>query len=220
MSFFAETRRQADPIWQAVFDHPFVRGIGDGTLPLERFRYYLGQDYKYIIRYAQMRAVAVAKARDISAMRTFADGVNFILNGEALFHRHAAEYLGTSVDDFAAGEMAPTNRAYTDFLATVAYSGSLGELISAMLPCLYGYCEIGRHLASSIPDHPLYARWIQTYAGEEMWQRALWNGEFLDRLAAEASAGERNLIASHFLTGSRYEYMFFDMGWREEKWPV
>ena len=28
----------ARPVWEACHSHPFVRGIGDGTLELEKFR--------------------------------------------------------------------------------------------------------------------------------------------------------------------------------------
>ncbi|BBU39139.1 hypothetical protein APP_14310 [Aeribacillus pallidus] len=41
MKFTEKIRTKADPIWQASFDHPFVKGIADGSLPLECFRYYV-----------------------------------------------------------------------------------------------------------------------------------------------------------------------------------
>lgn len=33
----------AMPVWQTYFDHPFVKGIGDGTLEKDKFRYYMIQ---------------------------------------------------------------------------------------------------------------------------------------------------------------------------------
>lgn len=220
MSYFSTIRREADPIWNAIFEHPFVRGIGDASLPLDVFRYYIGQDYKYIVRYAQVRALAVVKSRDPAMMAVFADGVKFILSGEALFHRYASDYLQVPMVELSRGEMAPTARAYTDFIARVGHEGTLAEIIAAMLPCLYGYCEIGRRLNASRPGHPLFDRWIETYAGDEMWKRACWNADALDRLAADSSDEQRELIRDHFLTGSRYEWMFFDMALKREQWPI
>lgn len=220
-SFFEQVRRKADPIWNAVFEHPFVTGIGDGTLPLETFRGYLGQDFTYILNYAKVKALALTKAEDLETMRVFADGVNFILNGEAVFHRTAAEHFGVTLAELARTEMAPTNRAYVDYLLRVGHQGSPGEIVAAMLPCHHGYCEIGQRLAArGLPGHPLYDLWIQTYAGEEIWLKALWNRDYLDRWAASASDEERERAERHFLTGSRYEWMFFDMGWQGQAWPV
>ena len=43
-SFSEELRIEAEPIWRKIFNHPFLKEIKDGTLPLETFRYYLAQD--------------------------------------------------------------------------------------------------------------------------------------------------------------------------------
>ena len=45
-------RRQADGIMQAQHSHPFVRGIGSGTLDLARFKVWVRQDYLYLIEFA------------------------------------------------------------------------------------------------------------------------------------------------------------------------
>lgn len=54
----------AHPIWEQCHDHPFVRGIGDGSLDLEKFRWFLLQDYLYLFDYARVFAYGVVKARD------------------------------------------------------------------------------------------------------------------------------------------------------------
>ena len=59
----------AKPIWQACHDHPFVKGIGDGTLDREKFQYFLLQDYLYLFDYARVFAWGVIKARDQDLMR-------------------------------------------------------------------------------------------------------------------------------------------------------
>ena len=49
MPGFSEVLKdEAQPIWQAIFAHPFLRDIKNGSLPLETFQYYLGQDYHYL----------------------------------------------------------------------------------------------------------------------------------------------------------------------------
>lgn len=37
--------------WERFTHHEFVEGLGNGTLPLERFKEYLVQDYLYLVRF-------------------------------------------------------------------------------------------------------------------------------------------------------------------------
>ena len=46
--FTARLHEAAAPIWADCLGHPFVTGIGDGTLPVEKFRYFMLQDYLYL----------------------------------------------------------------------------------------------------------------------------------------------------------------------------
>ena len=39
--FTGRLRAVADPIWQAQHDHPFVRAIGDGSVDMEQFRFWV-----------------------------------------------------------------------------------------------------------------------------------------------------------------------------------
>lgn len=221
MSFFEQVRREAQPIWDKVLEHPFIQGIADGTLPDETFHYYVGQDYKYLIEYARARAAGVAKARDLDAMQYFAEGITYVLAGETIFHAKSAEYFGRKLVDFLEGETAPTNRAYTSYLMAVAYAGTFGELVAACLPCPYGYGDIARKLLPrGLPDHPLYDAWIRHYGSDDLRNKTDFLCRLLDRLAERADPTERQRMAEHYLTCSRYEWMFFDMAYRRETWPV
>jgi len=221
MSFFDEINRTAAPIWNDVLVLPLVRGIHDGTLPEDTFRYYIAQDYKYIMEYARMRVAAAQKAPTTELMTQFAEGALFILKGEAIFHAAAAEHFGCTIADFAAGERAPTCEAYLNYMSAAALNGGFLDVVVATLPCLWGYAFVGRKLAErGLPEHPLYRLWIETYAGPVMQEKSVAMCALVDRLAAEADAATRARIARHYLLCSRYEWMFFDMGWRREEWPV
>ena len=41
-----------------------------------------------------------------------------------------------------------------------------------------------------------------------------------DRVAGGLSEEEREAMTGHFVATSRYEWMFWDMGFRRESWPV
>ena len=183
--FSAQLRRAADPIWQAQHDHPFVRGVGDGTLPVERFARYVRQDYVFLVEYARLLALGAARAPDLQTMRRFADLAQAILGEEMELHRAFAREFGISEVELEAEPPAPATRAYTDFLLRTATLGSFAELAAALLPCMWGYAEIGARLAQRPPPpDPRYARWIATYADPEFEALAAWCRGLVDRLAA------------------------------------
>ena len=43
-------RPDVQKAWRAHTEHKFVAGLADGSLPLENFKFYLVQDYLYLVR--------------------------------------------------------------------------------------------------------------------------------------------------------------------------
>ncbi|HEV2065692.1 MAG TPA: thiaminase II, partial [Thermomicrobiales bacterium] len=146
-SFSNHLRGGADPIWQAQHDHPFVRGIGDGSLDPVRFSFWLRQDYLFLIDYARLFAAAALRAPDLAAMTRFATLLHETLTREMNLHRSYVEGFGITAADLERETKAPTTQGYTDFLLRTATLGDYPELLGALLPCMWGYSEIGIALA-------------------------------------------------------------------------
>jgi thiaminase/transcriptional activator TenA len=219
--FSARLRRLADPVWQAQLDHPFVRGIGDGTLDLERFRHWVRQDYRFLIEYCRLFGLAAARAPDLETLARFGDLLQATARTEMDLHRAYAAELGIGRAALEREPMAPTTRAYTDFLIRVAATGDFAELVAALLPCMWGFAEIGQTLAArGLPAEPHLAKWIRLYADPEFAALAGWCRELVDRLGAEGGDAVRRRMEEAFLASSRYEYLFWDMAWSLEAWPV
>jgi thiaminase/transcriptional activator TenA len=213
-SFSAELRRAADAVWTAQHEHPFVRAIGDGTAGLDGFKRYVRQDYVFLVEYARLLALGAARAPDLATMRRFADLAQAILGEEMELHRAFARELGIGEAELEAEAPLAVTRAYTDFLLRTATLGSFAELAAALLPCMWGYAEIGARLAErpDAPPDPRYARWIETYAGPEFQALAAWCRGLVDRLAAEAGDAERERMRRAFLVCSEHELAFWDVG--------
>src|SRR5262249_51221547 len=141
-SFSDRLRSLADAIWEAQHRHPFVRGIGDGSLDVEKFKIWVRQDYLYLIDYARLFGLAVARGPDVETMTWMASMASGILRNEMNLHRSYAAEFGISAEELEAGVKLPTTQGYTDFLLRVATLGSLPELMAALLPCVWGYAEI------------------------------------------------------------------------------
>lgn len=208
----------AEPIWSQSLSHPFVNGIGDGSLPVEKFKFYIRQDYVFLVEYARVLALAVAKGRDLLVMEKFAELLHATLGTEMALHRAYCGEFGIRPEDLERTRPAPTTYAYTRHLLETAWSGSLGEIVASLFPCGWGYWEIAKTLqARGAPAHaPLYARWIEMYASKEYGEVAHWLKDLLDRLGAAASPAERERMAERFLASSRFEHAFWEMAWSME----
>ena len=220
MEFSARLRALADPVWRAQHSHPFVRGIGDGSLDLERFRFWIRQDYLFLIEYCRLFGLGAARAPDLATLTRFADLLQATARTEMDLHRSYAGELGISLEDLEREEMAPTTRAYTDFLIRLAATGDFAELVAALLPCMWGFSEIGQRLAAGgPPPEPRYAAWIDAYASAEFADLATWCRQLVDGVAAQAGKAVRRRMEEAFLTSSRYELAFWEMAWAQERWP-
>ena len=213
--------RLARPVWEAQHSHPFVRSIGDGTLEVEKFKFWVRQDYLFLIDYARLLALAVARAPDLPVMRRFADRVHATLNVEMDLHRSYAAEFGISTAALETEEKAPTTRGYTDFLLRTATVDEFSELIAALLPCLWGFCDIGQRLAQGPrPADERYTKWIEMYSSAEFVELADWCRGLADRVAAGLPEEKLQRMEDAFLTSSRYELLFWEMAWRQERWPT
>ena len=96
MGLSDELRSHAGSVWDRIFSHPFVAGLGDGTLPLESFKFYLVQDYRFLIDYSRVLAVASAKAPDLEGMTRFAGLLHATLAEEMDLHRRYCAGFGIS----------------------------------------------------------------------------------------------------------------------------
>ena len=213
--------RLAQPVWEAQHSHPFVQGIGDGSLDIEKFKFWVRQDYLFLIDYARLLALAVARAPDLDSMRRFADLVQGTLNVEMDLHRSYAAEFGISIAELEAEEKAPTTRGYTDFLLRVATLDEFSGLIAALLPCMWGFSDLGQRLAQGPgPADERYAKWIEMYSSEEFAELAVWCRALVDRVAAGLPEDTLRRMEDAFLTSSRYELLFWEMAWRRERWPA
>ena len=209
----------ARPVWEACHAHPFVRGIGDGTLDIAKFRHFLLQDYLYLFDYARVFAYGVVKAREPDLMRTFAANVDAILGGEMKVHRAYMARLGITEEQVFAVKPALSNLSYTHYMLAAAAGGGQAEIVAAILACSWSYAEIGTRLAA-IPgaaEHPFYGEWVQSYAGEDYQQTNDALVALMDDLAEGCTEAEYRRLEEIFVTCSRHELGFWDMAWNLEQ---
>ncbi|MBV9834486.1 MAG: TenA family protein [Alphaproteobacteria bacterium] len=183
-----------------ILTHPFVRGLGDGTLPRTSFERYVAQDAYFLEAFARAYAFCLAHSTARDDLYGFAELIDGVID-ELKLHKGYAERWNV---ELVGVKPAPATRAYTDFLLDTAEHGVLGETIAAMTPCMRLYAWLGQTLAKG-KVAPLYAEWVRTYADPGFESLAVRLEELLDRHAIDSPA-----VRGNYARAMALEYGFFD----------
>ncbi len=202
----------SDALWHANQDlataclhHPFVQGLGDGTLPKAKFAYYVGQDAFFLEAFARAYSIAAAKAPTWEAFQVFHQLAGGVLT-ELTLHGDYAREWGVDLATVAPGA---ATRRYTDFLLSTAWGQDPGATAVAMAPCMRLYAFLGQSLAQlNPPPHP-YSPWIDTYSSDQFEPLAAQLEALIDAQAADTPSNQ---------AGYRYamdcERAFFAAAWQ------
>jgi len=220
MSFTVDLWRSIEPIFAAILRHPFLKGLTDGSLPRPAFQFYAVQDALYLREFARALSLAAARAPRDEWIIMFNEHAAGALRVERALHESFFKEFGLGAEEVDATPRAPTNLAYTSYLLAVAHRGPFHEAVAALLPCYWIYWETGKALERSGSPDPLYARWIGTYASAEYGSVVEAALACADAIARELGPAALDAMKRHFIATSRYEWMFWDMGYRREAWPV
>jgi thiaminase/transcriptional activator TenA len=219
--FTDRLREKAEDIMVAQHSHPFVTGIGDGTLDIEKFKIWVRQDYLYLIEFARLFSLASARSPGLAEMTHFASLADFTLKNEMELHRSYAREFGITEKELEQEEKYPICQAYTDFLVRTTSLGSFGEFACVFLPCVWGYTEIGLRLADKgLPSDGRYANWIEMYSSKEQIELNDHARELVDSAALEQPDSELARMERAYITSARYEFLFWEMCWSGQNWPV
>ncbi len=220
MGFVSDVESKYQAIRESILEHPFIVGVGNGTLNVNNFKHYVLQDYVYLIDYSRVLAVASAKSPDLDTMSWFASLLNETLNVEMDLHRKYCQEFGITLSDLEQTVASPTTIAYTSFLLKTAYHGTFAELVAALLPCQLGYWEIGEHLSKlgKPSNAPLYSQWIDMYTSAEFGELAATIRELADNVGALVGIEERYRMTDSYLASLRFEHLFWDMSYNLEQW--
>jgi thiaminase (transcriptional activator TenA) len=216
-------RSQSDRIWEQLHAHPFITELAEGTLPLDKFRFFIEQDNMYLEEYARCLAMGAAKSRTEQETRHFVDHLNQNLDAEIpTNHRLLAKAIELGAEDRGGSQtMTPANMAYTGYMRRLSITGGPLEILASLLPCAWSYTEIADRLRHSTDSaHPVYGEWIAHFAGPESKATVDEMRSDFDRLVLhEAHTEDRQrAIGEIFATSSRLELMFWQMAYTMDQW--
>lgn len=214
-------RESTGDIWSLLPRHPFVLALYKGTLPLERFKFYAVQDYNYLVGLIKSLSIAASKANDLRISRLALAHASFLSSTEMENYEKLLKRLGLTLDQVLEAEPAPTNEAYVNFMIATCSTGTTLECLVALLPCYWSYREIAVTNRELLRYNKveIYREWASVYLGADYGDAVEEYRRAVDRLW-ESEGGDLGRLKTIFRKATRYEYLFWDMAWNMEKWPL
>ena len=169
-------------------DHPFVKQLGDGSLALDKFQYYLKQDYVFLINYCKVLAIASSKSSTEEMMRKWVSLLNETLNSEMDLHRNFCNEFGISLDQLEKTVADSSTNNYCNFLIKNANENSEKFIAVSLLPCQWGYQEIAQNFVkNNLNPQSFHKTWIDSYASKEYQEVTEWLKNYVDEIGKSSS---------------------------------
>ncbi|KKA30835.1 hypothetical protein TD95_004665 [Thielaviopsis punctulata] len=206
-------RPDVRPVWDEFVNHPFVRGLGTGTLPLESFKGYITQDYIYLIHYTRAYALSSYKGRTAAQVRDGAE-VAAKVSQEMAMHKAYCTTFGISEAEVMATPELPACTAYTRYILDIGASEDWLALQIAQAPCLLGYGEIGAVWAShpelKKEENP-YWSWVANYSSENFVAAVDFGKKVLEEYIVKQTPDRIEELVKIFIHATRMEIEFWEM---------
>ena len=211
---------EIEPVYAAILDHPFIKGLASGELSVDSFVQFISQDTHYLQDYVRTLLALAAKAPDFAATKMLTTHAAAAAAAETGLHAELMTDLGRDPAELLAFDARPTTRAYTSFMLATVFTGSFADGLTAVMPCFWIYAEVGQHLKQAGSPNPVYQRWIDSYGSDDYLREVLLALELTDRVGLSLAPAAEAAARQHFRTAARYEWMFWDAAYRQETWPV
>ncbi len=215
MKWSEQAWQSIEAIYLSILKMPFIKELSNGTLPQNKFQFYMMQDSLYLEHFGRALALIGAKADDIiDALTYMRFAENAIVVENAL---HEFYFMDFGISD--KGSIQPVCHHYIHFLKSTAAFEVAEIAMAATLPCFWFYKNVGDHIIANhrSSDNP-YQKWIQTYGGEDFALAVKNAVAICDRVAESATASTRTRMTEAFITASRMEYKFWDAAYKLKTW--
>lgn len=210
-------REKASRIWDRILDHPFVVELYSGKLPFSKFKYYILQDYNYLVTMVKVLSIVAAKAPNIMQSKKALHLAYMTVTGEMENYERLLKEMNLTIDDAVSTIPNPTNVAYMNFLLSTSFLHDYWISMAALLPCFWTYLEIAEKHREKLESNQsiLYKKWASTYLSREYREVV---EIFKDEVDSSTLTVEQ--MWPYFELASKYEYMFWSSAYSEEKWLI
>ncbi|WPO81603.1 thiaminase II [Chryseobacterium sp. JJR-5R] len=215
MNWSESAWKHIEATYQSILQMPFIEELAYGTLPKEKFRFYMAQDSLYLEHFGRALALIAARAQDIQDTLSYLKYAETAIIVENALHESYFRDFGVTDK----GIMQPACHHYVHFLKSTAALEAVEIAMAALLPCFWIYKKVGDHICSQLQsDNNPYQKWIDTYGGEDFADAVQQAISICDRAASETTPAIREKMKEAFITSSRMEYSFWEGAYDLKEW--
>ena len=213
MSFSEKLKNNNLDLWdKAHIKHPFVQSIQNGNIEFKNFKFYMIQDYKFLIEYCKVVSIAISKSNNFETMSFLSKLLDETLNSEMTLHENFCNDYGIKKTELLSFETAPSTQAYSNYLISTAYKFDTNIICCALLPCQWGYDEIGRKLGNNNTTNPdsFHKRWIDSYNNPEYQKITSW---LINHVDSNEETIDNKIANNIFRISLENEFSFWNSSW-------
>lgn len=200
--------------WRHATRHAFCAELADGSLPLEKMRKYLAQDYQFIDNFFRLAASAIHHAPSLPDRLPLAQFMGVLAGPENTYFQRSFDALDVAEIERRSPELEPPTRAFQDLMLKASKSGNYGAMVAVLCVAEWSYLEWAPPFDPPNEDLPFYFyEWINLHAGEYFESVVEHLRNQVDAAFDEANEEGRKMIAEYFVEAVRLERAFFDMSY-------
>ncbi|MCH4889851.1 thiaminase II [Acidaminobacter sp. JC074] len=202
--------------YQAYLDHPFIKGLLDGSLDREKYKNYLIQDTHYLKDYSKVFAnvyLLLDNVRDLQFLHTC---IGVVMSEETNMHIQYLKDYDLDVFKVESLEEKQATRDYLDFMLQYAPEKNAAKLFCAALPCTLTYEFIGKALKKKrleVGGDNYYDAWIDAYAGQAFEDFAVRSIELMNDLVEGYQESDLVELIDIFVESCEHEMNFWHMSY-------
>ena len=203
-------RQSVQQDWDAATDHAFCKALAEGTLPLDKMRWYLVQDYKFVDQFVRLLATAIAHAPTLADGVPAAQFLGLVTSTENTYFLRCFEALEVSEAEQNA-PAAPATVAFQELMAQARTSGRYEQMLAVLVVAEWSYLSWASRYTDYSADLPFwFSEWIDLHAGEGFEGVVAYLRDQLDRAWPELSEAQQAAATEMFQKAVACERAFFD----------
>ena len=200
--------------WEAATRHRFCAELANGSLPLEKMRRYLAQDYTFIDNFFRLAASAIHHAPTLPDRLPLAQFMGVLSGPENTYFQRAFEATGVPEEDRHNPVLLEPTVGFQNLMLEASKSGNYGVMVAVLCVAEWSYLEWATPFAPPEPDLPFYfSEWIDLHAGDYFESVVEHLRSQLDSAYEKSDVHGRAAISEAFAKAVRLERDFFDMSY-------
>lgn len=196
--------------WNAATHHPFCAQLAAGTLPIDKMRWYLVQDYKFIDEFVRLLATTIAHAPTLADAVPAAQFLGLITSTENTYFLRSFKALGVS-NEVQDGPVAPETVAFQSLMREARESGRYERMLAVLIVAEWTYLSWAEQFTDYSEDLPFwFSEWIDLHSGDGFESVVAYLRDQLDAYWKNLNDVQKEAATQCFGRAVKCERDFFD----------